>query len=152
MVWPFKSRRSTQPCPALGQYKIDTSIETIDEYTFLTEKELAAFGPRVKFEGEELVRVPDALFMELKWDTILGIVNGEIYKISIQWAGPRAEVGKIARQIKIYCTKHYGKGENMMVWNASDGNIVVDGHNFGSETVINIFLTSAKVSKFRGVR
>jgi hypothetical protein len=152
MVWPFKSRRPTEPCPSLGQYKIDTSIETIDVYTFLTEKELAAFGPRVKFEGEELVRVPDALFMELKWDTILGIVNREIYKISIQWAGARAEVGRIERQFKIFCTKNYGKGRNMMVWDASDGNIVIDGHNIGSEAVINIFVTSAKVSNFKQVR
>jgi hypothetical protein len=149
MVWPFKPRPPAEPCPPIGQYRIDTKIDDLEKFLPLSPEELVLLNPGVMFEEEQILHAPRAHFMDLQWDTILGIVHGEIYKISIQWTGPRDEVGTLERQIKVYCTKHYGKGENGTIWYASDGNIIVYGNNFGSEAILNVFVTSRKVRQFK---
>jgi hypothetical protein len=108
------------------------------------------------FEGQQLWHCPDAHFMDLQWNTILGTVNRLTFKISIQWEGPRHQAGKACRDIAIYCTKHYGKqkdvsfqGRDLTVWDASNGNIVFDMVNMGSESLLNVTLTSRKVPSFR---
>jgi len=105
----------------------------------------------MQFEGEEILHAPDADFMGLRWDTVLGTVDGAIYKIAIQWIGPRDQAGRAYRELAIYCTQHYGKGESgaMALWDASDGNIVLDMTNVGEEAILNVFLTSRKVRQFR---
>ena len=87
--------------------------------------------------------------MDLEWDTILGTVRGSIYKIAILWTGPRHQTGQVSLEMVVYCTRHYGKGKNMMLWKGSDGNIVVDSANIGSEGILNVFVTSRKVGNFK---
>jgi hypothetical protein len=151
MAWPFRSHRRTEPCPAIGQYRIDMRIDDIKGFFSLSSEELVALNPEVKFEDEQILHAPDAEFMDLSWDTILGLVDGAIYKISIQLTGARAEVGRVQRQLIIYCTKHYGKGNNTTLWDCSDGNIVLYANNFGSQAMLNVFVTSAKVSQFKRI-
>jgi hypothetical protein len=155
MVWPFKSRSSTERCPPIGQYRIDTSINGLQGVTPLSAEELAALNPDVTFEKGQVVHAPQAHFMDLHWDTILGVVAGDIYKVSAQWTGPRAEVGKAARQLIVYCTKHYGKGKgtgkNMTLWDCSDGNVVLASNNFGDQAMLNVFVTSAKVRQYKRI-
>ena len=149
MFWPFMSRSVAEPCPPIGQYRIDMTIDGLHGLTPLSPEELIALNSTLKFEDEQILHAPEANFMDLQWDTILGTVRGSIYKIAIQWIGPRDETGKVYRDMLIYCTKHYGKGKNMMQWNGSDGNIVVDSTNVGSEGILNVFVTSRRVGQFR---
>lgn len=148
MVWPFRSRLPAEPCLSIGQYRIDERINDLERFSPLSAEEIVLLNPEVRFEGEQILHAPQAHFMDLQWNTILGVVNGKIYRISIQWTGPRAEVGKVHRQIVIYCTKNYGKGKSMSFWDASDGNVVLYGNNFGSEAMLNVFVTSRKVRQF----
>jgi len=129
-------------------------MDTIDEYFIPTAEELAALTQVFRFEGEEILRVPDAWFMGARWDTVIGFVHGKVYKISIQLNGARAEVGRVNRQIYVLCTKLYGNGSGFgggQVWDASDGNIFLNSVNFGGQATINVTVTSAKVSQFRRV-
>jgi hypothetical protein len=152
MFWPFKSRTTAEPCFQMGQYKIDTSIDPRDGFEPLSDEELALLNPDISFEGEQILHAPDAHFMDYPWGTVLGVVHGEIYKVAIQWTGPRAEVGRLERQIKVECKKRYGKGERLTVWDASDGNIIVYSNNFGSEAVLTVTVTSWRVRQFKRVQ
>lgn len=125
------------------------TIEGLAGLTPLAPQELATLNTTVQFEEEQIWHAPEADFMDLKWDTILGTVRGSIYKIAIQWVGPRHQTGKAYRETLIYCTKHYGKGKNMTLWDASDGNVVVDTTNAGPEGILNVFVTSRKVGQFK---
>jgi hypothetical protein len=109
-------------------------------------------NPDISFEGEQILHAPDADFMDCQWDTVLGVVHGEIYKVAIQWTGPRAEVGRLQRQIKVECTKRYGKGEKWTIWDGADGNIIVYGNNFGSEAILTVTVTSSRVRQFKRAR
>jgi len=151
MLWPFKTRVVVEPCFPIGQYVIDTKIDGLQGLAPLSAAELVALNTAVQFQDEQIWHAPDADFMGLKWDTILGTVGGAIYKIAIQWTGPRHHVGKTYRDILIYCTKYYGKSKKGMLWDTSDGNIVVDSTNIGDKGVLNVFVTTRRVRQFKRI-
>jgi len=130
----------------------------MERMTHLSSLEIALLNPDITFEGEEIWNSPDAQFVGLNWRTIIGSVNRTIYKISIQWDGPRHQAGVACREIAIFCTKHYGKqkdvhfeGRNLTVWDASDANIAFDMATGESEALLNLTFTSNDVAKFKRV-
>jgi hypothetical protein len=147
-VW-LTTRPLPDPCFPVGQYRIDAVIDGLRGLTPLSAAELAALNAAVHFEGEQVWHAPAAEFMGLQWDTFIGTVSSAIYKISIQWTGPRHQTGATYRQIVVHCTKHYGRGENLTVWNASNGNIVVLSENVGDEGILTVTVTSRKVRQFK---
>jgi hypothetical protein len=158
MLWPFKPRKPASPCFSVGQYNIDATIDGLLGLKLLSRDECSALNLEMTFEGQQLWHCPEVRFMDLQWNTILGTVNRAIFKISIQWEGFRHEAGEACRDIAIYCTKHYGKqkdisfqGRDLTVWDASNGNIVFDMVNMGSESLLNVTLTSRKVPLFRRI-
>jgi hypothetical protein len=149
-----KSRESAEPCFSIGQYSIDTTIDELHDLTPLSHEEIVALNPGARFDGEEIWHSPGAQFMGLRWDTILATVNRAIYKISIQWTGPRHQAGTACREITIYCTKNYGRqkdvdfqGSDLTVWHASDGNITLQMVNVGPESLLTVTVTSRKISQ-----
>ena len=90
--------------------------------------------------------------MGVEWKTILGTVNGQIYKIAVQWMGPRADAGRINRQIVVECTRRYGNGKDMAFWDTANGNLVLQGANMGGQAMVNFFATSRKTRDFVRVR
>lgn len=127
-------------------------IEGMEGLSPLSREELEALGSTVQFRGEEILHAPAARFMGVEWDTILGTVNERLYKIAVQWVGPRADVGRINRQIVIECTKRYGNGKNMAFWDTSDGNLVLQSANMGGHAMLSLFATSGKTRDFVRVR
>ena len=148
----FKKRPAPEPCFQIGQYQIDMRIEGMEGLSPLSREELEALGSTVQFRGEEILHAPAARFMGVEWDTILGTVNERLYKIAVQWVGPRADVGRINRQIVIECTKRYGNGKNMAFWDTSDGNLVLQSANMGGHAMLSLFATSGKTRDFVRVR
>jgi hypothetical protein len=155
-MWPFKSRKSAEPCPPVGQYRLGATIDDVERMTHLSPFEVAQLNPEITFEGEEIWNCPDSQFVGLNWRTIIGSVNRTIYKISIQWGGPLDQAGVACREIVIFCTKQHGKqkdihyeGRNLTVWDASDGNIVFDMATGKSEALLNLTFTSSDVAKFK---
>lgn len=154
MAWPFKKRPAVGPCFEIGQYRLDVNIHGMEGLRPLSEVEILALNPAVRFKGEQILHAPKAQFIGLDWDTILGTVDGRIYKIAIQWIGPRAEAGKANRQIVIECTRRYGNGENMAIWDTSNGNMVlhtINNANINGESVVNFFATSNNVRTFKRI-
>ena len=39
----------------------------------------------------------------------------------------------------------------MMLWDASDGNIVIDSTNIGNQGIVNLFITSRMIRTFRRI-
>ena len=152
MFWPFKSRKPAEPCFQIGQYKIDTRIDLRGGFEPLSNEDIALLNPDISFEGEQILHAPDAHFMHCRWGTVLGVVHGEIYKIGVQWTGPQSEVGRLERQIKVECTKRYGKGESWRIWDCADGNIIVYANNLGSDAVLTVTVTSWRVRQFKRVQ
>lgn len=156
--WSSKSRESAEPCFSIGQYSIDATIDELHDLTPLSPEESVALNPGARFDGEEIWHSPGAQFMGLQWNTILATVNRAIYKISIQWTGPRHQAGTACREITIYSTKNYGKqqdvdfqGSDLTVWDASDGNITLQMVNMGPESLLTVTVTSRKVSQFKRI-
>ena len=155
-MWPFKLRKSAEPCCPVGQYRLGATIDSMQQITHLSPLEVALLNPEITFEGEEIWNCADAKFVGLNWRTIIGSVNRTIYKVSIQWNGPRRQAGVPCREIAIFCTKHYGKqkdihfeGRNLTVWDASDANIVFDMATGKSEALLNLTFTSNDLAKFK---
>jgi hypothetical protein len=156
--WSSKSRESAEPCFSIGQYSIDTTIDALQDLTPLSPEEIVALNPGTRFNGEQIWHSPDAQFVGLQWNTILATVNRTIYKISIQWTGPRHQAGTACREISILCTKDYGKqedivfqGSDLTAWRASDGNISLQMVNMGPESLLIVTMTSRKVSQFKPI-
>jgi len=70
----------SEPCFPIGRYRIDTTIEELQELRPLSRAELIALNPTVEFEAERILHAPPADFMNLSWDTILGTVHSAIYR------------------------------------------------------------------------
>jgi len=149
MPWFSKTQTSVNPCFSVGQYKIDARTDMLPDLKPLSPSELAALNTAVQFDGEQIFHAPGAEFMSLRWDAILGTVHNVIYKIALQWTGPRAQTGKTYVEILRHCTSLYGDAKKMTVWDASDGNIVLDSTNVGPTGVVNLFLTSRQVGSFK---
>src|SRR5579862_2201339 len=149
-MWPFHTLPDPQPCFKIGQYQLNAAIEDRKGIVPLSTEELNALGSQVEFQGEEIVHAPSAQFAGVEWDTILGTVNGHIYKIAIQWTGARAAAGRINRLITVECSKRYRNAsrKNLAIWDTSDGNLVLDSSNFGDRATVNVFATSRKVASF----
>jgi hypothetical protein len=151
-----KSRESAESCFSIGQYSIDTTIDELHDLIPFSPEETVALNPGTRFDGEEIWHSPDAQFAGLQWNTILATVNRAIYKISIQWTGPRHQAGTACREITIRSTKNYGKqediifqGSDLTVWHASDGNITLQMVNMGPESLLTVTMTSRKVSQLK---
>lgn len=153
-----KSRESAGPCFSIGQYSIDTTIDELQDLTPLSPEEIVALNPETRFDGEEMWHSQDAQFVGLQWNTILATVNRTIYKISIQWTGPRHQAGTACREITIHSTKNYGKqedivfqGSDLTVWYACDGNVTLHMVNMGPVSLLTVTMTSRKVSQFKRI-
>jgi hypothetical protein len=149
VIWPFKAQSPSVPTFSIGPYKVDMMVGELRGLFPLSVEELVALNTAVQFEGEQIWHAPEADFMDHKWDTILGTVNGRIYEIAIQRTGPRHQTGQAYREILTHCTRLYGRGKNSMLWDASDGNIVLDSANSGDQGILNVFVTSQKVRQFK---
>jgi hypothetical protein len=121
------------------------------DYYPLTDAELAAINPSIQFVGERILHAPDVEFMGTKWTTILGTVHGSIYKIAIQRTGVRSEAGALYMSLVRYCIQQYGESKDMVLWDTSNGNVVITNSNLGDAGTVNVFLTSRKVSEYQRI-
>jgi hypothetical protein len=152
IVWPFE-KHPVEPCLQIGRYCLDMNIDGLEGLYPLSSEELVALDSAISFEGEQILHAPGEPFMGIEWDTILGTVNGQIYKIAIQWSGARSEAGRLYRQFVIECTRRYGNGKSHTVtsWDASNGNLVLHSVNMGGEASVNFFVTSHRIRNFKRI-
>jgi hypothetical protein len=155
MFWPFKSK---MPCFAVSGYRLDAPISDLPGLVELSPVETAALNLTLQFEGERIFHAPPALFVGRSWDTILGTVDGQIYKIALQLAGlSKNDVGIPEREVLAYITRQQGRAPKsdspVLVWDAADGNIVFHDVRLESgEIFLNFFLTSRAIRSFQPQR
>ena len=53
----------------------------------LSAAELLALDSQVQFQGERILHAPSVNFLDHNWDTILGTVDNQIYKVALQISG-----------------------------------------------------------------
>ena len=148
MRWPFKKRFIPHPCFAVGAYRINTSIDGLPGLSPASLDTLTALDLDLTFKGEQVWHAPQAEFMDLQWETMLGTVNNEIYKVSIQYTGPSDKAGRAYGRLLPFLTRLYGNSKSMTAWDASDGNVVMLCGNIGPESIISIAITSARIRQF----
>jgi hypothetical protein len=156
MLWPFTKRSVSYDTAELqitlpiGGYCVGDTVGHLESLLIrLSPAELIALNSKIQFVGEEIWHAPAAHFMSLEWDTILATVDRTIYKIAAQWTGPRAQAGKVHRELIVFCTKSYRQYKNQPVWDTRDGNVVIHSVNLGAQSSLNVFLTSHSVREFQ---
>jgi hypothetical protein len=156
-MWPFKLKRKhssplTNNCFAVGSYVLDQTPQEFTLLRFFSDAELALLDRDVVFVGERVAHAPSVNFEGLEWDVVLGLVGDIVYKISVQWTGPRAEAGRVARTLMIRCTTDYGSANSIsgaQLWDARNGNIILQSQNFGGEAILVLSITSNAVATFQ---
>lgn len=154
MIWPFSRER--RACFPVGPYRLNGSITALPGMIDLSAAELLALDSQVQFQGERILHAPSVNFLDHNWDTILGTVDNQIYKVALQISGlSRSDGGAITRSVLVYITKQQEKRPKsegpMSVWNAADGNIIFQDAWLGTEFVLNLFLTSSAVAGFHRI-
>jgi len=138
---------------AIGPYKLDMSIVSLKGLAEISPAEYKVL-PKT-FKGEKIFKAPDVSFWGFSWDVRLGVVNGKIYKISpsLMLQGKKGEEElAIKEKILSYCKAKLGQPAEQsglsIIWDTSDGNVVLQGLQTPFGFVINLFLTSSAVKGY----
>jgi hypothetical protein len=161
-MWPFKrkktnsvaGKREIQRCFTVGQFELDAHVPADVQVNPLTTPELSMLGAQISFVNEVIVWAPTTKFDDLDWKIVLGLVNGVVYKISMQFTGLRSEVGHFNRFFAIRCNRDFSNGPTVgdaQIWDAINGNICTDSHNIGNEGIVTVTLTSSAIKNFKRI-
>jgi hypothetical protein len=148
-MWPFTKKRSEQSAFAVGPYSLNESIDPIKD-------QLRPFSGgyiQRSFAGESIYEAPPINAIGTLWEVVIGTVNERIYKIALfHLARSKADANPIATGVLSYCEKELGKPSEqktgLFVWDAADGNVILQTAETGEGCGINLFLTSSAVSGF----
>ena len=108
---------------------------------------------RRTFRGEELHQGSPQPWLDQLWDVRVGAVDHSIYKVSFEARAPnRADAEAISAMVFSKLQQVLGspnhQNEALFIWDASDGNAVLQFANIGGDRRITLFLTSSIVSSF----
>ncbi len=137
---------------AIGDYKLDTPVHEIGEMREFSPIEYAIMG--LRFEGEKNYNAPSLDFLGRRWKLMLGTVNGRIYKIA-PYLDPRSkeDADPIATETLHYCTDMLGpptsKETALVIWDTTDGNVILQTTELAGEVAISLFVTSRAVRTFK---
>jgi len=154
----------------IGDYFLGQNISDCSHLMEISQPEYKALP--IMFQGEKILRAPDAIFLGYSWDMVLGVTNHHVYKLSAQFISDNASMTDMVYLETIrYCSKQYGtpsSGKNLpsflmtsyersgwaeseingvMFWNASFGNIVVDRKSLFDDHYVNLQATSRSLVK-----
>jgi len=106
------------------------------------------------FRQERLSLGPTQSWLNRQWELRLGSVKGAIYKVGLETvAGDHEEAVEFASQVMQLISDSFGKpeerGEGLWMWDADDGNVVMQVSNVMDERRVMIFLTSGSVRQYR---
>ena len=150
MPWPFRAKPKNSIFQ-IDRYKLDSPIEGLAELAEFSQSEYETMGR--KFHGERNYNGPPVSFLGRPWKLMLGTVNGNIYKIAVYLElDGKQEANPIAIQTLQYCMAQLGKPSKrqtgLFIWDAVDGNVVLQTAELASGLDINLFLTSSAVQNF----
>ena len=149
MRWPFRARSPDRSSFPVGEYRLDVPVDGLTGLIEFSSTEYATMD-RV-FEGETNYNAPAVTFLDRPWNLMLGTVHGRIYKIALHLVfSTKREASPVAMQALRHCTERLGKPSSrktgLFIWDASDGNVILQTAETAEGLAVNLFITS------RGVR
>lgn len=135
----------------LGKYTLDMSIDCFADLVEFTATEYAIYGRH--FDGERNYNAPKIGFVKRQWEVALGTVWDKVYKIALFFESESsATVNDVSTDVMQFCLQHLGspseEREDLIVWDASDGNVLLQFSKVADTYVINLFETSNAVRTF----
>ena len=137
---------------SVGEYKLDATVAGFSGLTEFSPKEYAVLGRA--FEGETDYDARPVMFLGRSWQLQLATVHGRIYKIApYVILKDKGEANALAIESLHYCTAQLGKPTEQrtgfFVWDAIDGNVVLQTAEIAEGFSVSIFLTSQSVKTFK---
>jgi len=132
----------------LGEYSLDMSPASLGSLTELSEREYMHF-PR-QFRGESIYHAPPIDFLGHCWAMIIGIVDGNIYKLaaSIQLDDQQHALDIIQLAFKT-CEVQLGtpteEKQGLFMWDTVDGNVILQTASIMGTVAVNIYATSSSI-------
>jgi hypothetical protein len=132
----------------LGGYSLEMHPSSLGNLTELTEGEYLHF-PR-QLRGEAIYHAPPTEFLGYRWDMMIGMVDGEIYKLgaSVEVDDQEQAVELIQSVFKA-CEVQLGtptqEEQGLFVWDTNDGNVILQTASVTGTVAINIYATSKDI-------
>jgi hypothetical protein len=135
----------------IGKYMLDMGIGGLTGLTEFSSAEYAIYGRQ--FDAEKNYNAPGAYFLDRPWKVALGTVRGKVYKIALYFESENLQSAlHVATDVMQFCRKQLGQPSKQQglvsMWDAPDGNVVLQLAKVGSVYVVNVFETSESVRSF----
>ena len=146
---------------SVGPYKLDSVLTEFKGLREFSSPEYTAMGRL--FEGETDYNAAPVSFLGRLWQIQIGTVYGKIYKLApyLLFENKR-DADKTSEELMRYCIERFGKPAeehkrmsvgsayaDISLWDASDGNIVLQTAELDDTFTVSLFLTSRSVRQFK---
>lgn len=130
---------------------LDVDVAAAGPLQPMSPDEAAALGGR--FRDEQLFYGPDVEWLGYTWELRLASVSGRTYKVALEVAVPdRDEASSLAKAVFKRLSDVLGrptkKRKPLWLWDAEDGNAVLQLNHLAGDERITLFLTSRAVRGF----
>jgi len=147
-----KKNQPLRPVFSLGRYKLCANVRDLPGLEEFSSQDYA--NTPLTFRGEKIYIGDELSFLTHRWGLLVAAVNGEVYKIALAWIirNP-SEARDVVDAATNYCNQQLGnpseKSRGLTMWNAMDGNVILQvAENMGMPS-ISIFATSARAGVFQ---
>lgn len=135
----------------ISTYRLDMSIDGLKDLAEFSDAEYLIYGRN--FDGEKNFHAPGIDLVNRHWKLALGTVWGKVYKIALDFESEsKNTVIDVSTDLMKYCQQKLGKPseqqETVYVWDAPDGNVVMQFGKAGTTYMINLVETSRSVRGF----
>jgi hypothetical protein len=133
---------------SFDDYRLPNTTSDIKDLKELSQQEYTIF-PR-RFKGESIYHATPIRFMGRQWDFMIASVHGKIYKWAVSLkSGLNEDSEVIANKIIDYCIRWLGatteENDGHLLWDTSDGNVVLQLTKMDHASDISIFITSREI-------
>ncbi len=143
--------------PTLGSLGVPARFLNAELSSVVPSKPMSWFEQRILgkwFRQERLSLGPAQSWLNRQWELRLGSVRGAIYKVGLETiAGDRDDAVELTSQVMQLLGDRFGvgtqRGEGLWMWDADDGNVVMQIANVMGERRVMVFLTSRTAGEFR---
>lgn len=141
----------------IGAYSLGQSVSEAPGLTELTPSEYALFeaaGWKRFLPDERVYKGPDVTFRGTLWNLMVGATQGRIYKISTQdLTEDRHRSAAVFQNTLVYLIDQMGAAKEQSanptryMWDAPEGNVILEHLSAQGMHVVNLFLTSSMIRK-----
>lgn len=139
----------------IGKYRLGMLVDGLLGLSEFSRLEYRIFARN--FKDHKSYHAPDVDFIKQRWTVALGTVRGEVYKIAYFFeTEERSTAFAVSTEVICYCQEQLGapseEKKAILIWDTTDGNVVLQLGRVGTTYMINLFETSSRVRTFRRLR